>query len=291
MSEKVFGDGGDKLANEVSRLSEVLYAANDDYDSRVQAQDMLERKNFASGAGGTQWSYDGKAEPGGAPPVPSDDEELQLKKLNEVQRRMDVASRKLKSLSWDLFAEWWKFVSDQANNDPKRQPYRERVRRIREQMDVLVPLIQRLQKSIKEDFKTLPKKQAAGSSFFKRKDPTLCIAGMDSGWPADFLETVKVRLDHQLLQDADKLKMVESIFPNDQSPVPIHNKLRETAQRILAEFIANPVTDTPPAKPGDGNKDAEKPVGEQPNPPKRGFKAWNGVNPFVPLFIEYELIY
>jgi hypothetical protein len=177
----------------------------------------------------------------------------------------------MKSLQWDLGAEWWKFVSDQSNKANVENAYRSSVKTIKDQIDKLSFLIQGFQSSIDTDSSVIPVKKTAKSPYFIRKDPTLCIAGLDSGWPANYMKPATVRLDRQLNKDARILDSTSAVFSNDKSPLPDVHGLRTTARKLLAEFINFPKID---GKPGT--------LGSQP---------WNNSNPFVPLFIEYEMLY
>ena len=49
-----------ELVKDIYDLASLLYAADDSYDSRVRAQDLLYSNNWGSSQGGFQWKYDGK---------------------------------------------------------------------------------------------------------------------------------------------------------------------------------------------------------------------------------------
>lgn len=52
-----FGPGGNTLSKDIVELSQLLYAAADEYDSRVAAQDLIAQQNFTKADGGSRWTY------------------------------------------------------------------------------------------------------------------------------------------------------------------------------------------------------------------------------------------
>jgi len=53
----VLGKGGGSLAHHVVELAQLLYAAADGYDSRVQAQDLIAQQNYSKTNGGSRWTF------------------------------------------------------------------------------------------------------------------------------------------------------------------------------------------------------------------------------------------
>jgi len=128
-ADTIFGTGGKSLANEILEISQLLYANADQYDSRVQAQDLIAQQSFAKSDGGLEWTFAKPPGPGGTPATPTDIEAGYLAELNEAQRKLDVCNRKLRSVKWELFAEWWKYVSEYI-------PDKEKAARQKEYRDV-----------------------------------------------------------------------------------------------------------------------------------------------------------
>jgi len=126
--DTIFGPGGKSLANDILEISQLLYASADQYDERVQAQDLIAQQSFSKRDGGLQWTFAKPPGPGGTPAIPSNVEAEYLVQLNEAQGKLDACNRKLRSLKWDLFAEWWKYVSEyipDKEKPPRHQEYRE----------------------------------------------------------------------------------------------------------------------------------------------------------------------
>jgi hypothetical protein len=334
-------DGGDKkesatvkIANTLMHLRELLYATEDDYDSRVKAADLIFAHNFARLPGGFTWHYDKKKKDNEPPPEPSADEKEALDRLNEYQRLWDAADRQLALARWALFSEFFKFVSDPSsgqpgNRDPDRlKLYTSRVPNLRNEITDLMRRQSDLQTLIdamtvvddkknagdkkaddkkaddkkaddkkaddkkaddkKADDKKADDKKAddkksdgnvnvkkilvrkiANDSFFKRTDPTLCLAGMDGGWDPEFLDSnTPSRFLHHITRPLNAkdslvvqntLDLVDKKLPKDLNPT-VKNLIGEASgsyPEILKLF---------------------------------GHKKWDA-QPFSPQFVEWEGIY
>ncbi|KAK7598454.1 hypothetical protein V3481_000080 [Fusarium oxysporum f. sp. vasinfectum] len=292
-----FGPGGASLAHQVVELSQLLYAAGDQYDSRVQAQDMIAQQNFSKTDGGSVWSYSKGAQSQGAqqpltnsgqPNIPSKDEKTVLEQLNQKQLVLDIATRKLSWLQWSLFAEWFKYKSQfipTVGRPAVLQAYADAVKPIKDSINgatnpdgTVVTGLKSFITSLNNDICDLKGKVDCKSSarepYRLRSDPTLSIVGLDSGWPVDILDTLQVLLDEELLNDISTAK---TIFGTLKNPVPQDNGLNVTAAKLLAECMASTNMGTTNGKTG--------------TPKITGFQSWGNRNPFAPLFIEWEGLY
>ena len=283
------------LTDLILELASLLYIADDSYDSRVRAQDLLYTNNWGSSQGGFQWKFDGKANPGQPPSAPlvdkakAIDQLTPLATLNELQAQLDAKTNKLQAKRWDLFASWWKFVSDFTNYQGDREAaYKTDVQNlINIDIKPLIADINNLSQTIGTMSGTypldnppppaVPCKKVPLPTFFAKKDPTLCIADLDPGWPTDFLQTLTTRLDSQLRDPTDpsvaaKIPDFGKIFLNLSNPVPSTGGLRQTANKILAECLIRSGS-------------------TEPTDYTKGYKDWAGANPFAPMFIEWEALY
>lgn len=277
--ETIFGQGTKSLASEILNLSQLLYATGDDYDSRVKAQDLISQQNFTKTEGGFRWTFSGRAQPGGAPATPSSipdptthkSDVDYLKDLNEAQRKLDLGTRKLKSLQWELFAEWWKYVSEfipDLKKIQRRSDYKGVVDPLIKAIKDLQGLCGSLQASVNDLKDKVACKKSARTPYFLRTDPTLCIAGLDSGWPDDFMDRLLVHSEHQF---PDDFGVVNNIYQGNLDLLPSDHGLQTTIKRVLAQCLKN--SDT------------------QNITKTTGYQSWAGRNPFVPLFIEWESTY
>jgi hypothetical protein len=308
-----FGAGGGKLAQQVVELSQLLYASADQYDARVQAQDMVAQQNFSKVDGGSRWSYSKGAQSQGAqkpltndgrkyqfkiwvteltrqePSIPSSGEQTLLDQINLKQLTLDVATRKLSSLQWSLFAEWFKYKSEYiptVGQQDVLNAYKKAVKPIKDNIsggvDVsgktvtgLNTLIQSLNTDIANLKLQVDCKSFARDPYQLRTDPTLSIVGLDSGWPSDMMDTLQVLLDEELVNDTTT---ATTIFGSAKTnPVPTDNGLNMTAAKLLAECMSSTNMATTNGKTG--------------APTITGFQSWGNRNPFAPLFIEWEGMY
>jgi hypothetical protein len=284
---------GDKnLADEILSLSELMYAADESYSGRVRAQDLLLNANYSAANGEDKWLFDGKAENGGASVSPTSQKIAgksqvdYLSELNEYQRLLDCATRKLAATQWLLFAEWFKYVSDPAitdntlSKDPtKLDPYVENVceyvATIRSLQNLIGDENSGLTKNIRDIVPTeesgklslVPTRKAAGNPFHSKKEPSLCIAGVDSGYPSYYRDAIPVRID---LKDKSQIPdQKTSLQLDNRSISAIPAKLLSTAQKLFSEAFSDTggVTKSSP-----------------------GFNIWTK-QPFRPLFIEWTAQY
>ncbi|KIV76929.1 hypothetical protein PV11_08778 [Exophiala sideris] len=292
---KFFGPDGEDLPKYILELSTLLYAAGDDYDSRVQAQDLIAQQNYAKSDGGSYWTFSSATtESGnttlatkGKPKIPSFRDQGNLQKLNENQTRLDVTNRKLLLERWELFAEWFKYKSEfiaDLNKEARFKQYQDIVGPLKDSINALIALKTDLQGQLSTLQGQVDCKISTRDPYQQRTDPTLCIAGIDSGWPTDVMDTLQIRLDSELTKDTALLVAVDGIFaatsngrPKTSNPIPLDHGLRDTATKILAECLRD--------------TNATTKNGMKADPTITGFQAWGDRNPFAPLFIEWESMY
>lgn len=280
---KMFGEGSDKTAASLLNMSELLYATEDNFDSRVKAADLLFYQNFKGSIGGFSWKYDKKKDPQepDSPGIPSPTEATYLIRLNELQESLDIVERMLTLSRWQLFAEFFKFCSDSKGSDNKGQ-YKNSVEALYEfdpqneenaptgTMATLLTTKKTLEDGIaaiitppKAAPSLVPAKKTAKDPFFLRADPTLMIAGMDSGWPEEYRDKVPIRFASDLKPPSNE--KISSLLNKFTLPAS-SGDLTPTITLLLNEAIAGQSTS------------------------QIGFKNWDG-QPFCPIFIEWEAMF
>ncbi|KJX99852.1 hypothetical protein TI39_contig350g00002 [Zymoseptoria brevis] len=275
-AETIFGQGAHDVVESIVDMASLLYAQDDTYDSKIRAQDLLYTNNFASSSGGSEWHFDGKTSSDKPPLMPNDAQRKTLALLNEQQTKLDAANEKLRETRWELFSEWWQFLSNRANDQNSViSDAKNRVATLKRRAVTLERLVNTITQSIKGPTGTalqnqVPCKQAAKAPFYKRKDPTMCIAGLDSGFAPDFMDVLPIRDEKQIKMPDNKFVQIVKNFMG-QATNPLPNKLQSACQTLLAEFINNIAVNV------DGKT--------------KGHKQWGNVNPFQPLFIEWEAQY
>ena len=268
------------LSNGIRKLAGLLIAQDDGYDSQVKAQDLLYGHNYAEAFGGAVWHYDGRAETGHGPPTPSTAEVTTLHQLNSAQAILDATSRELELMRWTLFATWWNLVQDPLTNlvTPQAVKDHDALEKLVKGIFENIVLLEARQKA-KQDFITAttnldsngkeiiipgkptpprqPYKRTTKPPFYIRKDPTVCISGMASGWPANFSDPLLCRFEAQLVAGP---RTFDSKVPKDLGAV------RSLAQGLLAEFLVRP------------DPNSKDPAQAQ----RSGWKMWNDTQPFFP---------
>jgi len=268
----IMHDPDSKIAESLMAIRELLYATEDDYDSRIKAADLVSTTHFSRTLGGSVWRYSKNKPKDGSVQPPSDTEIAILQALNEYQRTYDAADQKLSQLRWALFAEFFKFVSDPTSGTRLRADiYRTRVPLLSAEAARLDQMLKDKDKDIQDQVAKIGAnnvKKTAADPFCKRKDPTLCIAGIDAGWDAEYLNTTPTRFPDQIKDvsgNADCVQFVNSVSSLDLGE---SNELKDTISKLVAEAT-------------NGLPSALD---------QYGHKAWT-VQPFCPQFVEWEGIY
>jgi hypothetical protein len=254
-------------------ITELLYATEDTYDERVKAADLMYYHNFGRTAGGFEWRYDKKKNSGfpdstteaGPPAQPSEEEAIKIAKLNEAQCILDAAVSKLRLLQWSLFAEFFKYCSD---NLMREATYHSRVLALRDEGQDLNKKVELLKSQVLTLSGKVEVKRFPRDTFFQRNDPTLCLAGIESGWPADYFEDASTRLYSTLKgpKDATLAEAARAVLKliND---MPVASDLKATIANLVHE--------------ASGGFQDELP----------GHTNWTKQQPFRPQFIEWEGLY
>lgn len=310
--ESLLGTGASATANTLLDLSELLYATGEDYDSRIKASDLIQGQSFSTSLGGFSWHYDKQKEKNGPPQSPGTTKNLVistdpnikvseldiLNKLNELQQQLDITDRMIAVARWGLFAEFFKYCSDANNVNPvRRQNYLDKLLALygrdvvdptnspksilQSLIDTKTTLEKNISSIITPDPPTtpslIPVKKVAGQAFKQRTDPTLLIAGMDSGWPAAFLDTLQVRFGNDVK------------VPASLAPLPPSNP-GPSVDILISKLLGNLNL---PSSSGDIKGTIAKLLIEASDASKliqNGFKPWTG-QPFCPIFVEWEAIF
>ena len=279
--ETFFGSATSQATTDILSLAEFLYAADDSYDERVRAQDLLYTNNYEKHPGGTTWNFNVTPKSTQEANVITKkstatmltSEQLQmLQTTNEAQARADKLAIKLSAKRWELFALWWKYVCDPTNAlGSTPDDFQLKVNDLSTSIKSLYDL-QTAQKKIVHDNDNEPIEESPQPSYFVTKEPTLCIAGVDQGWPADFMNPIVVRNTGKLLSDTSQVSAIwQSITAAVPNPLPKDNDMNVTAEILLGECIAHA-------------KSTKRVF-------SKGFQDWGAKNSFQPLFVEWEALY
>ncbi|KAF1950576.1 hypothetical protein CC80DRAFT_496806 [Byssothecium circinans] len=268
-----------QIADLLMNMRELLYATEDDYDSRVKAADLVFAHNFGRTQGGSTWHYDKKKGQNGPPAEPSTDPDSDrfseldyLTQLNEYQQIWDAVDRKLNQLRWALFAEFFKYVSDTSNlgdsaGKGRIELYSKRVPLLQKEYGHLQTIQTTAETNMNKLMKKIPARKIANDPFFKRTDPSLCMAGIDAGWDPEFLSNTPTRF-------------VGKLSPPGKQDTTTVRKTIDMIEARLPSTVFQTVSGLVNEASG----------GYQDTLTKLGHKQWTE-QPFAPQFVEWEGIY
>ncbi|KAG8533527.1 uncharacterized protein KY384_001267 [Bacidia gigantensis] len=278
------------VADDILRLQTLLRAQDEGLGGHIAATGEIQSYNFGHFEGGVRFHLSKDDDT----PVELMDTDfnLQILKLNAVQTLYDSILRRATQLRWDLFAVWWKYISDTDNRGGGRNSeYAAAVTTIVSQLNTLDNATSGWKGWIDQYPKNNPGlnvKAGAAEEFHQQKDPTLLIAGVKPGWPRDYQDSLKVRLDSQTVQG----KVFD--IGDEYGLQCLPKDLIESAKALTAEFL-NLATHTTPETPPDNaffplyhDGEREMPDRDEPNPWR---DRWNATQSWFPLYMEWEAEY
>lgn len=288
-----------KLENDLIAIQALLIAQNDDgVDAQRQATDMLNNQNYDRIEGGIHYHISGSDETQN-PGKPADVEIKALAKLNRLRFAFDTHQRTIRRKRWDLFALWWTYITTLANlgggNDTA---VRAKVDALTKQIHgddghggLIASLKQLEQEAVQEKAKIAKAEPGVLPSLYQQRDPTLLVGGIEAGWPFDFLDKLKVRLQKHIISEKptqqitpDSDKMLKDVVKN----LPLG--VQGSANALVNEFLY--------LEPVDGKRVEEAPKDRllplynerDKSVEVRWRNTWNG-QPWFPLFLEWEVEY
>lgn len=243
--------------------------------------------------------------------VPTLPQQQQLIQLNSAQSALDAAQRELKQARWNLFAQWWKFCADgnYANSQGGNSQVQIETTALAKAVKDLQTSVNALASAVSAALSSpSPPSQPSGKatdtkvttlhdlveqgkqlSFYMQKDPTILVPGIENPWPVDWLDPIHVRMESQL-----KLQAFPATLPDGwtgideitQTEVPkrLPGAIQGAASLLIQEFFNQHPKDVPgdPWEPSPSNSVPQYHDGRD---------QWNNVQPYFPLFLEYEIAY
>lgn len=313
------------IERDLLSLQTLVIKSEDDVDSQFEAADILYDQNFTPSDGGQQWHISAtprqssSAVLGSQRPVPPTKSELlKLEEINAYQMSFDLHKREIKWLQWALWAEWWKYVS--AKTKPvSPEEWKVKVSKMSEKLESLIGRMNGLRVGI-NGRKQVHWEPSAAPRFYIAKDPSILLSGLENGWPTDYVDLLKVRIDQQLVPSAragflyheeDKLRQLRETL---RGKVPI--ALRDTIVNLVLEFnLINPYKQQQPLpSPRDIIEQAAQVKQYQLQPsepvlplycdheprtngssdgsdPEKWRNRWNDTQAWFPLFVEWQVEY
>ncbi|KAL5324745.1 hypothetical protein ACEPPN_009293 [Leptodophora sp. 'Broadleaf-Isolate-01'] len=299
-----------ELEKDLLKIQKLLLKQEDGVDPQLQAEDILYEANFAKSEGGANWNLSGSSEVKGTPKAltPGANNDLtNLASMNISQRALDLCVREAQSIQYQLFTQWWKYVAEQGTSrstltTPTKNMITALMNRLQPLRGVSVTdpsagRITALNTSIKNTQEAMinPVGQGAQDRFHVQKDPTIVIAGVDSGWPAKFSsDNAAVRLDTQLMDTMTWGAALPAWDGWSELMTLIRDKvpgtITDTAGKLMQEFYnLQYVTGVTPVTKGSAqfpDFHDETGLGNT-----AGLDSFANTQAWFPLFIEWEVIY
>lgn len=289
-----------EVEQDLLRIQKLLHARDDGVDAQDEADDIVYNWNYANTAGGSHYflaGSDGGKGDKGRPTAPDAANIAKLAVVNSQQRYLDVLSRQLQLLRWEMFALWWEYMTDLTAPDPQKtklivQQKSQQISNLLAQMTLALANVQKSKSTIPDGLAQM----GVLPSFYQARDPTMLVAGIESGWPYDYLNDLNTRVDTQLVVASDAPPMDQSWTTFCANILPkLPPALKNVAQGLVAEFLSlNPNLETPPTpEPGsldplyhDKDKTHFLPDGTAP-----WRDRWEESQAWFPLFLEWEAEY
>ncbi|TWU71092.1 hypothetical protein ED733_002782 [Metarhizium rileyi] len=282
-----------RLEEDLLAIESLLHARDDGVDGQREAKDAVYNWNFSRFKGGTHFflgGQDGK----GQPTRPADAVIDALKEVNQIQLILDACRRLADQWRWDMFSTWWKFVSTVSNKADGDEKTKADADAISQRLQDLTKCISALETQLENRLHTTDQvladaKSGASQFYYRAKDPTLLVGGVDSGWPTDFSKNIPVRLPVQTATPSTPSSSslppaLSSLIAAIQAVLPV-----TAASPLLTEFYALQPSQQPPDTPTLGQ--AYPLFHEKGTEGKPSRDTWGDQQPWFPLFVEWEVEY
>ncbi|GAW24015.1 hypothetical protein ANO14919_135940 [Xylariales sp. No.14919] len=282
-----------KLEEDILAIDSLLHARDDGVEGQREAKHTLYNWNFSRFKGGKHFFLGGQ-DSRGKPTKPDSSSIRALSEVNQLQQLLEGCLRLSQQRRWDMFSLWWKYVSDVSNKaaSETNSAFKDKADALLDEIGKIQAPIDELERKIlvrlQHDVSLRDSKVGTMPFFYRARDPTLLIGGVDSGWPSDFSDNVKVRLPQQVV-DADTIPdalmdlvtKVKAALPNETLSVAVNKQLNEF-------FVLQPEQD-PPEDPPQGK--AYPQFHDAPNADNVARDQWGDRQPWFPLYVEWEAEY
>ena len=290
-------DGNDtsiqKVMQVILNVQKYLLVQEDTVDGQEQADELLYNYNFNATSGGKHYHLARAANPKVPTEKPEDKVVDVLTGLNKQQARLDSLDRVVERLRWKLFARWWELVTIGPSDSNQKANCKTQVDGIAKKLEKLMGI----RKDCEEARDAIAKEKnlqhlitdktidtSAHPSYFTQRDPTLLVGNIQSAWPQDWLEALRVRLN------TDITTWKKRTTRDDVSISRLPENIRETVTALVDEFIdLIPDTDGSRIVPADTLKPLYHDAADIGYSPRRDI--WGDTQPFFPLFLEWEAEY
>ncbi|PLN77507.1 hypothetical protein BDW42DRAFT_202579 [Aspergillus taichungensis] len=290
-----------QLEESILAIQSLLHARDDGVEGQREAKDTVYNWNFARAPGGIHYFLSGDSKDSKEKPIQPDEKgQVLLGRLNQQQLLRDSCHRSCEQLRWDMFSEWWTYITDMKNRDKSSGSMLDKIDDLAKRIDRTTKQLATLESCIKDSLRDPdpqgPLRNVKSGTlpfFYRARDPTVLIGGIDPGWPSDFLGKVSARLPSQAITPSSELPTPFKVVLNATTevlgkalPEPVVHGL----QTLLCEFFA--------LTPIEGDDTTAVPAGKVPpqfHVPLDGDgysrDQWGDKQPWRPLYMEWEVEY
>ncbi|GME34033.1 hypothetical protein FN846DRAFT_301180 [Neofusicoccum parvum] len=297
-------DGSVKeVEQDLDLAQKLLHARSDGVDALDEADEDVANTNYASVGGGSQFflpsSSDANGE-NGRPTKPAPEFIAALDSLNSWQEYLDGLQRQLQLCRWEMFGLWWQYMTNVADmTAPELAATQSKVKDKTAAMEKLIDQINSAAEAVGQAKDVLPDglvQLGALPPFRMARDPTLLVAGIESGWPYDYLQQLRARLDTQTFS-ASGAAPTDAPWAEFCSRVlaKLPEALQDAAGKLVNEFLSLHPASTAPGPPSAGYRaplyhDVDE-AHVDPGQPAPWRDRWEGRQGWFPLFLEWEAEY
>lgn len=294
-----------KLEEDILALESLLHARDDGVEAQREAKDTVYNWSFTRSPGGAHYYFSGQdegTESDQQPMEPTEPARLKLAELNQIQRLLDACTMVISQYRWNMFSLWWQYVSDVGNksdneNNQQNEKFRQatedlslRISGLDDRITELRRQVHGLLHPVSETLNLLEKaKPASMPTFYRVNDPTLLVAGVESGWPLDYLDKVSIRAPFQTIAaeaPSDIPDGLKKVFDQLQK---LPEVLKEPTKTLITEFHVLRPGGGDSGTPGEGKFYPQ--FHDKLTPDERWRDQWGDRQPWFPLFAEWEVEY
>lgn len=287
-----------KLEEKILAIQSLLHTRDDGVEGQRQAKDIVYNWNFSRAPGGVRYFLSEESPTDSDKPrTPSEGDRDDVRQLNRHQGLLDGFKRSCLQWRWEMFALWWKYITNPGNrsNDEINDEYREATDALELKITNAQNEIQKLEISINGLCARLKNtqlgkdvKSGTHPFFYRARDPTILVGGVDSGWPTDYAERLSVRLPNQTVAKEERAEGLESLIATIQAKfgqtATVNEGMRDAVSNLLKEFGSLMPTNDRPLEVPEGKKFPQFHDDEMRD-------QWNNQQPWRPLYMEWEVEY
>ncbi|KAF8627118.1 hypothetical protein AX15_004532 [Amanita polypyramis BW_CC] len=186
----------------ILKIQTLLLSQEDGVDDQIKAKDLLLNTDYNRFTGGIAWHlFQNTNQSIDDHPSVSEEDLAALRKANAYQAKLSTLHRTLLAAQWDLFCYWWTYLCDNTYGGKDILQIKREVSNLSNRLSQI--LSKTGPQSVYYELPNIIGQILTGKSgrpiaeagtadrFYQYQDPTLLIAGLESGWPQGHMEDTK----------------------------------------------------------------------------------------------------